>query len=300
MPKFSLKQLNFNLIPSEHPQVGIHSSDVIDNVMAEDIYRQAHRAVYNAWPKNSLGQNWRVAVDNAKTVGLDFKSFCLYVIAGHRVTHDINSQFLIVNLTSPTSFEKIKSLREACSRRYNATDIYSLGLVLDIHFYDIDDEMTLSETNFGHYIAVAAVNSIADPYEYIYDREETALSPYWLAIEDTYKQKIFMPYLEKLKKVAIYEKHTLGSDGELRQRHLVAQITRALKNDSSLASTVFASRSRAMPKAAKTILSRFYLTASSPICYSQTVTDACTFWVEVGEACAEATAKWKTDNANLC
>lgn len=284
MAQHALSGLNFNLVPSSLPLPDIMASENIDQITAEDIFRQAHRMIYNVWPKTSLGQNWQAAVANARAAQMDFKTFCLYIIAGYMITHSV-TPFFVVNLTANSSLAKVEGYRKACLRKFGAADARTLGLLLNLNFYDIDEEMLLSEIGFGRWITGYTVDDGSlDNCKSVYEKDEIAFSPYWLAIEHTYHKLVFVPYLQKVKVTLLKDKETLGSTAELRHRHLVSQVISALKRRTALASTIFASRSRIMPKAAKAVLDHHGIKPTVMIFDEVDVDDAYEFWKMVGAA----------------
>jgi len=284
MAQYALSNLNFNLVPSSLPLPDILASENIDQITAEDIFRQAHRMVYNVWPKTSLGQNWQAAVANARAAQMDFKTFCLYIIAGYMITHQA-TPFFVVNLTASSSLAKVEGYRKACLRKFGAADARTLGLLLNLNFYDIDEEMLLSEIGFGRWITGYTVDDGSlENCKSVYEKDEIAFSPYWLAIEHTYHKLVFVPYLQKVKTTPLKDKETLGSQAELRHRHLVSQVISVLKRRTALASTIFASRSRIMPKAAKSVLDHHGIKPTVLIFDEVDVDDAYEFWKTVGAA----------------
>lgn len=279
----ALDKLTFNLVPDGLPMPDI-DQESLDQQTANDIYRQAYRAVYNAWPRHDLGQHWQAAVANSRAAQMDFKTFCLYTIAGYFITHE-HTPFFPVNLSAASSPEKLEGYRKACKRKFNATDAKSLGLMLNLELYDIDDEMLRSEIGFGRYVTalVAHGEPLVDIPYFVYDRGELEFSPYFLSTEKTYQDTVFMPYIKDSMKANVFEKKTLGSPQQLRHRHLVSQVVSALKRRTHLASTIFASRSRIMPKAAKTVLDHHGLKPETPISNVNEITDAYEFWIQVGQ-----------------
>lgn len=250
------------------------AGNAVDQVSANDIYRQAYRMIYNEWPRHELGKNWQAAVSNAEVAQMDFKTFCLYIIAGWFVTHGYTA-FFPVNLTAGSSIKRVEEYRKACLLKFGASDGKSLGLLLNLEFFDIDDEMLLSETSFGRYIVGSALKSTCNPCADFYGMEETRLSPYWLSIEYTYHEHVLLPHLKQ--KIE-------GTPNESKHRHLVCQVIGALKRRSHLASTIFASRSRVMPKAVKSVLSFHGLTPDSFTSADVNVDDSFKFWRKLGWA----------------
>lgn len=282
MAQHALSSLNFNLVPSSLPLPDILASEKIDRITAEDIFRQSYRMIYNEWPKTELGKNWEAVVANARAAQMDFKTFCLYIIAGYMVTHS-DTPFFVSNLTARSSLAKVEGYRKACLRKFGAADARALGILLDLNFYDIDEEMFLSEVGFGRWITgyTADDGSLAN-CKSVYERDEIAFSPYWLAIEHTYHKLVFVPYLQKVKTTPLKDKEKLGSLSELRHRHLVSQVISVLKRRSALASTIFASRSRIMPRAAKSVLDHHGIKPTTLIFDEVDVDDAYEFWKALG------------------
>lgn len=278
---YTLEQLTFDLVPD-----GLHKPDetaeVIDEFTANDVYRQTYRMVYNEWPRTDLGKHWKAATANAKKASMDFRTFCLFHIAGYAVTHEF-TPFFTSSLTGSKAHEKIDGYRQACLRKFGVADGKALGLMLNIDLYDIDDEMFRSEVRFGRFIVGRGTCSDAD-LVYAYDFDEISFSPYWLAIEQTYYELVFTPYIEKVRTVAHWEKKTLGTDAQLRHRHLVTQVRSGLKRRSHLLSTILASRSRIMPKAAKFVLDQHGFDRQARISDDALITCARTFWTSVAEA----------------
>lgn len=269
--RYRLSELNFNLVPEDMPMPDL-GGEAVNQVSANDIYRQAYRAIYNIWPSHDLGKNWQSAVSNAKAAQMNFKTFCLYIIAGWISTHGYTA-FFPRNLTAESSVAKVELFRQACLKQYGASDGKSIGLLLNLEFYDIDDEMLLSEISFGRFITGSALKSSHNPCASFYSTEEIRLSPYWLAIEYTYHENILLPHLQA--KID-------GTEDEQKHRHLVCQAISALKRRSHLASTIFASRSRIMPKAVKSVLSFHGLTPDSFTNADKNVEDAFKFWRKLG------------------
>ncbi|MGV0949114.1 MAG: hypothetical protein ACOYB3_00270 [Azonexus sp.] len=292
MAQYALDDLTFNFVPDGLPLPDILASENIDQITANDIYRQAYRMIYNDWPKSDLGQKWQAAIANARAAQMDFKTFCLYIIAGYMVTHE-HTPFFPVNLTANSSLEKVEGYRKACLRKFGASDARSLGLLLNLEMYDIDEEMLLSEVSFGRYVTGYVISGEKQICRAVYDQDEIAFSPYWLAIEYTYHENVFVPYLQKVKETTVQEKSKLGNPAQLRHRHLVSQVISVLKRRTHLASTIFASRSRIMPKAVKSVLSHHGLKPASPISDSANIDDAYEFWKQVGDACL-------TERGKLC
>lgn len=279
----ALDKLTFNLVPEGLPMPDI-DQESLDQETANDIYRDAYRAVYNEWPRNDLGKHWQAAVANSRAAQMDFKTFCIYVIAGYFITHE-HTPFFPVNLSAPSSLEKLESYRKVCKQKFNATDAKSLGLMLNLELYDIDEEMLRSEIGFGRYVTalVAHGEPLEDIPYFVYDRGELEFSPYFLSTEKTYQETVFMPYIKESMRANVFEKKTLGTPHQLRHRHLVSQVVSALKRRTHLASTIFASRSRIMPKATKTVLDLHGLKPGTPISNVNEITDAYEFWIQVGK-----------------
>lgn len=277
--RYPLDKLIFNFIPDDLPMPDIAGINV-DRVTANDIYRQAHRMVYNEWPKNELGKNWQKATANAKLAQMDFKTFCLYIITGHAITHKF-TPFFPVNLSAGSSIAKVEAYRLACMRKFGASDARSLGLLLNLEFFDIDEEMLLSEINFGRYITGNMIHTGKSNLDEIY-KDEITFSPYWLVTERTYIERVFAPYLEKVSTTALSDKHTLGTEAQLRHRHLISQVIGALKRRSHIASTIHASRSRIMPNAVKSVLERHGMKTITPISDTVDVDEPFEFWQRLG------------------
>lgn len=282
---YALTEIEFDFVPSSLPTPDVAGENP-DQITANDIYRQAHKMVYNAWPKNDLGKHWQAAVANARTAQMDFKTFCLYVIVGFKLTHE-HTPFFPVNLSATSSPEKLECFRKACKRKFNSTDAKSLGLMLNLDFYDIDEEMLTSEIAFGRYLTGLVEHGHTDDLAfYVYDHDEISFSPYWLAIEETYQSTVFGPYVAESMKTHVMEKHKLGTAAQLRHRHLVGQVIGALKRRSHLASTIFTSRSRVMPNAVKFVLRQRGLSPDTPISDVKIVNNAYEFWCSVGSVAA--------------
>jgi hypothetical protein len=247
---------------------------VISQETANDLYRQAYRMVYNDWPKDGLGKHWKAAVANAATARMDFKTFVLFVICGYSVTHP-GSPFFPVNLSAPGAPSKLEGYRKACINKYGIADYIALGLLLDIEFKDIHDELLLSETGFGRWIVGSNLRKTGDRTREFYSLEELGLSPYWLATEPTYHQHILLPHL----------RGELEDDSNRRrQRHLVCQVISVLKRRSHLASTIFAARSRVMPEALRSVLAFQSLTPECFTAQTPLVSESYPFWTQVGLA----------------
>ena len=286
MAQYALDDLTFNFVPEGLPMPELEVSDNPDQTSANDIYRQAHKMVYNVWPKNDLGKNWQAAVSNAKSAQMDFKTFCLYIITGFMVTHDTESKFFPANLSNRGTLEKVEGYRKACLRKFGAADARSLGLMLNLTFYDIDEEMFLSEVSFGRYVVGHVLSGTKDICKSVYEHDEISFSPYWLNIEGTYIDYVFAPYIKAVETTPSKDKHTLGNPAQLRHRHLVSQVRSALRRRSHLASTIFASRSRIMPKAVKSVLDRHGIKKTEKISDTVNIDDAYTFWRGLGEIVA--------------
>lgn len=283
MAQYALDDLTFNFVPDGLPMPELEVSDNPDQVSANDIYRQAYKMAYNVWPKDDLGKNWKAAVANARAAQMDFKTFCLYVITGFMVTHDAESRFFPANLSNKGTLEKVEGYRKACLRKFNASDARSLGLMLNLTFYDIDEEMLLSEIGFGRYVVGHVIAGTKNICKVVYDHDEISFSPYWLNIEGTYIDCVFAPYIKAVAVTALKDKHTLGNPAQLRHRHLVSQVRSALQRRSHLASTIFAARSRIMPKAVKSVLDHHGIKKTEKISDTVNIDDAYTFWRKLGE-----------------
>jgi len=280
---YPLDKLVFDLVPEGIPLPDILEGETIDETTANDIYRQAYRMVYSTWPKTEIGKNWQAAVSNSRQAEMDFKTFCLYIIAGFRVTHS-HTLFYPANLTAKSSYSKVDLYRKACLQKFGVSDARSLGMLLNIELFDIDAEMLLSEISFGRYIMGYASTGTPVECAAVYDRDEIAFSPYWLAIEHTYHTHVFRPYLAKSKDITHWEKNELWSPAQLRHRHLVSQVISVLQRRKRLMSTIFSSRTRIMPQAAKSVFSYHRLTSKSPVFNSLNVDDAFDFWTQAGNA----------------
>lgn len=291
---YALDKLTFNFVPESMPLPDV-TQENLDGVTANDVYRNAYRMVYNEWPRNDLGKHWQAAAANARAAEMDFKTFCLFVIAGYAVTHEF-TKFFPSNLAAASGPEKIDGYRKACKRKFNSSDARSLGLMLNLEFYDIDEEMLLSETKFARNVVGLIVHGHGDediPF-YVYDHDEIAFSPYWLSLEPTYQKTIFMPFIKQSMKVSLEEKKSLGTEAQLRHRHLVSQVVSALKRRSHLASTIFSSRSRIMPKAVKAVLAFHGLKLDTPISDVNEINDAFEFWTKVGTVCSSQQENYGT------
>ena len=286
MAQYALDDLTFNFVPSGLPMPDIIAGDHVSQSTANDIFRQAYRMAYNEWPKLDLGKNWQRSVSNAKEAQMDFKTFCLFVITGYMITHE-HTPFYASVLAAATSIEKVEAYRKACKRKFNSSDARSLGLMLNLEFYDIDDEMLLSEISFGRYITGLVKHDRTDhiPF-YIYDHDEISFSPYWLTIEPTYQKTIFRPFLKAAMAIKTSDKTSLGTTAQLRHRHLVSQVISALKRRSSLAATVFTSRSRVMLKAVKSVLDHHGIRVNEKISDNVAIDDAYGFWRQLGDVVA--------------
>lgn len=278
---YPLDKLVFNFLPDGLPEPDVNG-ETTDQVTANDVYRQAYRMVYNRWPRHDLGRKWQNATANAKLAQMDFKTFCLFIITGFAITHQ-TTDFFPTNLTAPSSIGKVESYRKACMNKFGASDARSLGLMLNVEFHDIDEEMLLSEVNFGRYIVGNYKHHGSDRCKEVYDFDEISFSPYWLAIEGTYHDFVFKPYLKKAIESTPFNKNKLGTDAQLRHRHLVTQVISALKRKSHLASTIFCSRSRIMPKAVNDVLTRNGIKTTVPIAETVNVDNAFEFWKHLGQ-----------------
>lgn len=282
MAQYALENLTFNFVPDGLPLPDIIASEDINHLTANDIYRQAHKMAYNAWPTSDLGKHWQAAVANARTLKMDFKTYCLYIITGYMITHDKESKFYPVNLAANSALGKVETYRKACLQKFGVSDARSLGLMLNLEFFDIDEELLLSELSFGRLVVGHTLAGTENPPAAIYDMDEIAFSPYWLAIEWTYAEAVFSPYLKAVRDTPHRDKHLLGTDAQLRHRHLVSQVRSALKRRSHLASTIFAARSRIMPKAVKSVLEQRNILRTALISDTKIIEDAYTFWTMLG------------------
>ena len=286
MAQYALDKLTFNFRPDNIPAPEIETGDSPDQQSANDIYRQVHKMVYNEWPKSDLGRHWQAAVSNARAAKMDFKTFCLYVIAGFFVTHEY-TKFYPSNLSASSSVGKLEGFRKACLRKMGASDARSLGLMLNIEFHAIDDEMLTSEVSFGRY--VTGMVDTDNPCAEIFEQDEISFSPYWLAIEPDYTEVVYRPYFQAKSKIPHFDWEKHWTKAQLRHRHLVGQVRSVLIRRSHLASTVFNARSRIMPKAVKSVLDYHGMKPTSPISDKANVDDAFEFWKQVGAECAD----WK-------
>ena len=281
--KYTLKELEFNLIPPGLP-APVDGPENHDSISAEDAYRSAYYAVYKCWPKHPLGIGWESAVDNALKLGMDFKTFCLVSIAGFAATHKF-TPFNPFGLREESSVETVEVYRKACLKRYGLCDPESIGLLLDMDLSGVDTDMLMSEVSFGRYVTLLVSHGIKDseiPF-YVYDYDEIGFNHYWLATEDTYMRNTFADHCKE--RMSSRANELAGSDAQLKHRHLVSQVVSAMKKSGKIAASVFLSRSRIMRKATRCVFKHLpTVSDSTRISSVKLVTNAYSFWKEVGEA----------------
>ena len=270
---YSLDSIEFKLIPEDLPQPMVDECSEIDYQTASDIYRRMHKLVYHAWPTIALSQNWEAAVANAKTASMGFTEFVTFALAGYKLTHPFTPFYPSI-LASANAAETVYGLRRACLEKFNVEDAEALGMVLDIVLDNIDESMVASEIDFGAWIVGTKLRCGGNSTPQFYSEKELGLNRYWLALEPTYHDCILRPYL----------KAKFGTVAERKHRHLVLQEIALLKRRSTLAATVFNTRTRIMPKAVKTVLLRHGLTPKDFTYPEREVYESFPFWNGLGLA----------------
>jgi hypothetical protein len=268
-----LSFLKFNFMPERLDQF-ITAPKEISGRVVEDMFRRCHWRIYKAWPKNSLGLNWKLVLENAKTSKTSLETFMAIMMTAWSVTHP-KTLFPARMLTIPLAPDKVQAYAKVCRDVRGYVDTEAVGGFMGQPAENLDEDLLLSEVAFGTAILGCKFMGQTTDFVSLYEQVEQAASHYWLAIEPTYNEFILEPHLE----------NPLRSTRMQRDlRSEVIQHVGLMKRNARIASTMFAARARVMSTAVKNVLSKWYTTPDDFTHKDVIVTDAAKFWNVLGLA----------------
>ena len=247
-----------------------------DNI--EEVYKLCHKWVFDCKAAGGVGQYRALILTRAADSRASLKLFILANMLGWKQTH-FDQPFHSKMLTSDFAVHQVKTFASSCSKLYGSFTCHSLDQIMgtDIESKDIETQILNSEIKAGAWIVDYKLFANGNVSQTMYERIETHLHPYWLAIEPTYYREV------------MYD-HTLCPDPNLgedvaRHRLNVSHLLGKLKTHPSLALTVFRMREKIMPEAIQNVLSLKGLSSNEfqidPTVY---VTSPVKFWLSLALA----------------
>ena len=248
-------------------------------------YVHCYRTVFKRRPPDgdSVYRHRIAIIRAARNLG---ESLRLYILA-NMVAHQV-AQFAIVSeteranavpfrasmLVGGLALTRCKQYAENCRSRFGTFALSGLGTLVneDYEADDIETAMLNSEVTAGRFIVQYKTYHKGSPFEDLYQHEELALSPYWLAIEPSYEETV----------LARWRVNRTGSEALQRHRFDVHRTQQALRKNTADRLLMFGKRQRMLPEAVRTVLSLLHYSTEDFLVDPVPVTDPTTFWITLG------------------
>jgi hypothetical protein len=269
-----ISTLTFKLTPA-----ALDSSKLNDPELAtlQQLYENCHRTVFDRGPADRLDNKPnanRKLEQAADEVSCSVRMFILANMVGHQAASP-DRTFYATMLLGEAAIKRVERYRAVCYEKFATFDLTALNTLIDSNqLNSLDNRMLTSEVTAGIWI-VGYRSRISGPYrEKLYNAQETALDPHWLAVEDSYAKLILVPHRES----------PSGHPEIQRHRFNVSQTISVLKRHKTKARAVFEIRERNSQPAVKRVLEHYGFNPDEFVTKEREVTDMLKFWGQLALA----------------
>lgn len=276
--RVNVDEVDFDFMPlalaHRCPRTDGRDPDVGD---IENVYAFCYQWVFGERPRGNLLKHRAIILERVREAGTSLKLFLLANMLGWKKSHQ-ETAFYPQVLVGEFAVKQVKTYAEACQRRFGAFDITGLDRLMgsDVARQDFETQLLASETVAGAWIVNYKLFHSGNLLTRLYAEKETALSPYWLAIEKSYYDTVLVPYRSD---------HDPGCSDLLRKhRWNTMQVLSRLKRHERQAITVFSARERIMPEAVRCVLGQRGLLPEHFEVENVPVVNAMKFWVRLAGA----------------
>jgi len=149
-------------------------------------------------------------------------------------------------LMGDAAIRRVKQYREIITQQFGNFDEWSLNQFMTTESKDSESVLLSSEILVGNWIIGYKLKNGGPIFDRIFVDLEDRLHPLWLALEPTYYELVFEPWLKT--------RH--GTEVQNKKRVLVSKILGELKSGSKRAIAAFKSRESIMSSALQTVLNQ--------------------------------------------
>jgi hypothetical protein len=224
-----------------------------------------------------LKEHGAIIRERIREAGTTVKMFLLANMLDWNQTRS-ESSFHPKFLINEFAGRQVRVLAKACQDKFGTFDVTALDSMMksDVAAQDFETHLFNSEVVAGAWIINYKLFHSGNLIARLYAENETALNPYWLAIEPTYRDHILVPHLDNpgLCESRVVKDH----------RWNVAQILGRLKKQERKAMAVFDTRARVMPAVIQRVLGRRGLRPEHFEIENVPVLNAIKFWIRLGNA----------------
>jgi hypothetical protein len=281
--KIPLDKLRFELAPL--PLREKFNEDDPEVPRLRVLYADCYMTVFNKKaPSQDSPERYQLEIiKNARQAKCSLHMFIL----SNMVAHTISEETLIKEtekarpkpfypklLADQTAITRAIKYAKVCNDRYGTFSLTSLSTFSgeDFERNDTDRAMLNSEVIAGKYVVSRKIQHQGPPFVALYEEEELALDPYWLAIEPSYRVTVLDPQRE----------HKTGTKMLQDHRFNVIRVIGQLKRSRTMQRLVFHSRQKMMPFAVEQVLSYFGLRPDDLLYTAAPVTDPMVLWIQIG------------------
>lgn len=242
----------------------------------ESVYAFCYEWVFEGKPLGNIKKHRDLIVARVLEAKTSLKLFLLANMLGWKHSHEGN--FYPQVLTTDFAVHQVNTFAEACNHRFGVFDTTTLDRLMgsNVAMQDFEAHILNSEIVFGSWMINYKLFHTGNIMPTFYREKETALNPYWLAIEPTYYDLILGPHLDN--------PEACPSDLIRRQRWNTMKIIGTLKKASQKAIAVFGAREHIMPEAIRAVLAQRGLLPEHFQTETAPVTHSIKFWSRLGSA----------------
>ncbi len=284
--RVSVDQVPFEFMPPAFVAKCRDTNDLDPDLPRMDgVYVFCYEWAFNSELKGSrrdshlkaLKEHGAIIRERVRDAGTSVKLFFLAAMLTWKRTN-LASKFHPKFFISEFSAHQVRGLAKTCQDRFGTFDVMALDSMMDSDVAQRDFETLLlnSEIVAGSWIIGYKLFHSGNLVNRLYAEKETALNPYWLAIEPSYRDCVLVPHLDN---PGLCESKVLRD-----HRWNVSQVLARLKKQERKAMAVFSARERVMPEAIQRVLGQRGLRPEHFEIENIPVVNALKFWVRLGNA----------------
>lgn len=272
-------EAHFKLLPIPLERAVAYSRDADPDIEGiEKVYEFCHRWVFGHKPHDRLPANKQIMLSLIRESRVSIK---LYFLTNMLAWEDTNHTlpFRSRALTGPSAVHLVKTWAKIAQERFGVFDTTALDKMAKAKVADEDFETKLlnSEITAGSWITGYKMTSSGNLAHYLYAAKELDLDPYWLAIEESYIDRVLLPWVNGGISRRV-------DDVTRRHRHTAAQIHGLLKREKRRAVLLFLTREKIMPEAVRRVLSQRGYHPEDFQVEQTSFTNPLKFWANLGVA----------------
>jgi hypothetical protein len=279
-----LTKLTFDLVP---PAFNLDTFDAGDDPELPNIERTyvlCFKTIFNRRPQDRIGQHKKTVINLFRQAKCSLRMFMLANMVGYveqRKTiaavmrEELEVDFRASMLAQKAALKRVSGYSSWCRKSFGTFDLSSLGTLTDEDYADSDVDSRLhSEVTAAQALVGYKIFKGGSPWSYVYQKEEIALDPFWLALEPSYFETILKPYLDGDK----------GTKTQANHRFSVVQVIQQMKKQKDWAIALFQARERIMPKALGSVTHHWGFRPENFEIENKPVKDAGKFWIYLSRA----------------